>query len=233
MPRSDGKFGGPPLALSETPSGGAGWSSLFYAGFSEVDALDSWLITTGPGQHSCGEWRISSNAAYWPSFSPPYALAGACPGKTSTTLLTESYDLSSPMVVAVRVEFDLRVSSNSPLTVSVTSSTGTVQIGSWQSVEDFFIFDVTPFAAGNSTFQVQVDLQGATMPDFASIDDFRILTFNEFDCATAPLGPPSVPSDSLLIDRSTPDRDLLEVSWDASTCPATDYNLLHGCWCGS
>jgi hypothetical protein len=172
---------------------------------------------------------MTSDPAYVPTGDGgSYPLAGACFGKTSTTLRSESYDLSSPTVTSVTLEFDLRVSSNNPFTVSVTSGAGDVQLGSWTNFNDHLLLDVTPYAVGNATFEVLFDFQNATIPDFVSIDNFEIRTFNDVTCATAPAGPPSVPSDSLLIGRSDPDREMLDVGWDASSCPATNYNLLYG-----
>jgi hypothetical protein len=243
---STGQFDSNLVEAAATPDGpGSGIQTLLSEDFEVASAFADWSVTTGPGVHTCGEWARSNDATKRPSDgSGFYALAdngcGTIFGRTSTTLTSPAVDPGIPGLVSATLDFDLRFDYES----NTNTESGKVEVfdGSswiivWQdSGTDFnghLNIDVTPWATGNSSFQVRFDYQDATQDKFISVDNVVLTTLAEVQCSTAPAGPATVPDGTgptspLLGSRTTPVGDVIDVSWDAGTCPASSYNLLYG-----
>ena len=92
-------------------------------------------------------------------------------------------------------------------------------------------FDVTPHALNNPGFMVRFDYQdavNASEQQYFSVDDVTVITDVMSPCATEAAGPRPVPAGSLIADRAPGSGTTIDLSWDAGSCPATDYNLLYG-----
>ena len=126
------------------------------------------------------------------------------------------------------VRFDFN-SANGVETAKVDAWDGTQWINLWTSAAADFnaklSFDVTAIAANNPAFKLRFDYQDAVADNYFSVDNVRIITDVMSVCSTAAAGPASVPRDSLTVGRTGTDLDL---SWDAATCGASEYNVLYG-----
>ena len=61
-----------------------------------------------------------------------------------------------------------------------------------------------------------------------SVDDFAIITDVMSVCATESAGPSPVPAGSVTVGRAAGASTAIDVTWDAGSCAAADYNLLYG-----
>ena len=103
---------------------------------------------------------------------------------------------------------------------------GNVDLNAHQS------FDVTAYAAGNPAFQIRFNYQNANSDMWYSVDNVEVIVDIYNPCSTA-AGPVPAPDGSggtspLHGDRSSLSGDSIDVTWDASSCTASAYNLLYG-----
>ena len=94
-------------------------------------------------------------------------------------------------------------------------------------------FDVTAFAAGNSSFQVRFNYQDANDDRWFSVDNVQVIVDILTSCSVGEAGPPPAPDSRnatapLRGERVTVAGDVIDTSWDVSACVAGDYNLLYG-----
>ena len=72
---------------------------------------------------------------------------------------------------------------------------------------------------------VRFDYQNATTDNYFSVDNVTVITDVMSVCNTEVAGPASVPRGSLSAARNGMGID---VTWDATTCNAANYNVLYG-----
>jgi hypothetical protein len=240
---STGQFETNSVEASAFPDGpGSGPQAVLDEDFSNTASFAAWTVTTGPGPHTCGEWAIGDAAANRPSGgSGSYGIANSqCHpilGRTSSTLTSPAVDVDLANLVSVTLELDMWFNHNGGEdgTIEVYDGSGWVTI--WADSNSDFnghkSFDVTPWAAGNSNFQVRFDYQFATDDRWFAIDNVQVIALTDVQCAATPAGPPAAPdgsgvTDPLRADRATVAGDTINVTWDSGSCPAADYNLLYG-----
>jgi hypothetical protein len=244
---STGQFDTNLIEAAAAPDGpGSGTQTPLNDDFEDGSTFADWSVTTGPGAHTCGEWARTDQSTQRPSAgSGFYALAdNDCNpvfARTSTTLTSPVVDSAVTGLVNATLEYDLWFNFG-PDGQWIESGTVEVFDGSswstvWEDSEADFdghgSIDVTAAAMGNSSFQVRFDYQDANNDSWMSVDNVVLTTLAEVQCATAPAGPAAVPdgissTSPLLGSRTTPTGDVIDVSWDVSSCPATSYNLLYG-----
>ena len=232
---STGQFDTNGIEASAAPDGpGNGLNSVALQDFEDPVSFAQWTVTTGPGPHSCGEWALANNGGQRPTgssgdFMVADALCAPLAPRTSTTIESTPVDLDLPNIIGARLEADVRYGYFNGDDASIEVWDGSQWVVLWTDPNANFnqhlSFDVSTHAVGNSDFRVRFDYQNANADRFFAVDNVDVLADRVVACSTAALGPPSVKETSLLASRSGADID---VSWDAASCPATDYNLLYG-----
>ncbi len=151
---------------------------------------DAWVVTTGPGAHTAGEWtREPSGAQGQPSGgSGFFAVADSddagSGSYTSSTLYSPVVDLSGVLSGTVTVEVDLSFNHYS----SGGSEWGQVEAwdgGSWVVLERFDgstgdvdahrVYDVSAQAVANPDFRLRFDYQDANYDWWFSVDTVRVV----------------------------------------------------------
>jgi hypothetical protein len=230
-----------------TPTGvGGGPNVRFSESFSNpLSFFSTWTVSAGPGPHTCGSWAPSNQATQRPSNGSGYfatSNAAACAGGSSTSTKVDSppIDVDLADVTSVILEYDVYY-----VRLSGTGGDATVEAwdgSSWhviwadgdENLDLHQAFDVTPYAAGNPGFRVRFNFQNAASNGWFSVDNVVVTANIGVDCTTVPAsGPPPAPDGSgstlpLLAHRATATGDVIDVTWDAASCPATDYNLIYG-----
>ncbi len=235
------------VVLSETPGDpSGGMQDAYFEDFTDVLVINDWAITTGPGAHNCGAWAIQNDSSWIPLLSSGNYLiadnrrasAGGTDSdclnlpSTSTTATSPAIDLViqglQGVTLEVNVRFEYEPGDFTGDEVGAIDVWNGVQwINLWTSatasLNQQLSFDVTAYA--NSAFMVRFDYQGAIADKYFSVDNVRVVTDVAAACMTEAAGPPSVPRGSLDTTRNGAGIDL---TWNAATCTATDYNLLYG-----
>lgn len=226
------------VVLAVTPDGpNNGIQNHYLEGFTDAMVINDWTITTGPGPHTCGEWAIASGVASRPVLSSGnYLIAdNRCAPllpRTSTTATSPAINLVIAGLQSVTLQVNIRFDYSAVNTVE----TGTIEVwdGSqwivlWNSptadVNQQMSFDVTAYAANKPNFMVRFDYQNAATDNYYSVDNVTLITDVISVCNTEADGPASVPRGSLSVTRNGTGID---VTWDATTCTAVNYNLLYG-----
>ncbi len=250
---STGQFDGNTLDIAITPTGANNGQQTYYLeDFTDPLTINDWTITTGPGGHNCGAWDIASAGASIPvQSSGNYLIAdnrgpsaggtGDCTDlfpQTSATATSPPIDLVIAGLQSVTLQINVRFNYdavNGEETGAIDVWDGTQWINLWSSaaadVNQQMSWDVTTHAANNPGFMVRFDYQGAvnaSAQQYFSFDEVTVITDVMAVCTTATPGPLPVGAGSLAADRLAGDATTLDLSWDAASCPTTDYNLLYG-----
>jgi hypothetical protein len=223
---------------------GGGLQTLFAADFDGPGGISAWTVTTGPGPHDCGEWAAATSSSQLPDGgSGTYALADsdACGSgsTTSTALDSPVIDVAFPGVQSVTLDYDVYYNHYNGDDATVEAWDGSEWQVVWADsdvdVNGHQSIDVTPYAAGNADFRVRFNYQNASYDYWFAVDNVEVTAFVSTTCETAVRGPapPPVPDGAL---STTPLRaarlgvsgDAIDVFWDATSCPATDYDLIFG-----
>ena len=150
--------------------------------------------------------------------------------RTSASIDSPAIDLDLPNLLAVHLEADVRYGQGNGDDGTIEVWDGAQWIVVWNDPNANFnqrvSIDVSAWAMGNPAFRVRFNYQNANADQFFAVDDVEIVTDIASACETAPLGPPAVPGDSLLASRNAGGG--IDLSWDASSCPAAGYDLLYG-----
>jgi hypothetical protein len=226
------------VEAAATPDGPLnGISSFFFDDFEDPASFAQWTVTTGPGPHTCGEWALGSSSSRRPtgssgSFMVADAECAPLVPRTSTTAESPPVDFTIANVISVTLEADVRYDTWDGDDATIEVWDGSEWIVLWTDPDDAFnqhvSYDVSAYALGNSDFRVKFDYQNANADRFFSTDDVDLVTEVYSECSTAAAGPPSVPGGSLLAGRPAGTADVIDVGWDAASCPAAGYNLLYG-----
>jgi hypothetical protein len=223
------------VAAPDGPNNGL--QDAYLESFDSAPAFADWTVTTGPGSHNCGEWaRTGANGTRPAGGSGSYMIAdNNCGGlfpRTSTTVESPAVNLVIPGIQSVRVEANLRFdfnSANGVETGAMEAWDGAQWITLWSSSTGDFnqkvSFDVSSIALNNPAFKLRFDYQDAVVDNYFSVDTVRIITDVLSTCATPAAGPSSVPRGSISVTENGAGVDL---NWDASSCPASNYNILYG-----
>jgi len=155
-------------------------------------------------------------------------------------LISPSMDLTT--ATAVFLEFDHYFSLGSDeiaeLDVWVSGARNTVKTwteGTGNAYHE--AMDITALAAGESDVQVGFHYYDASFEKYWYVDNVTVTTTAPGACAQNPCAasapPPPAPDGSatttpLTAERITPSGDEVDVFWDATSCPADDYNLIYG-----
>jgi hypothetical protein len=228
------------VRVSAVAGGSGGENTLFSEDFEAPDALDGWTVTTGPGLHRCGEWALSTVDNRRPAGgSGQYVIANSYDCQpylpaTSASLDSPPIDLSDPLLAAVTVEFEIYYDHYTGDDATFEVWDGSDWVVLWtdpdNDVNTKLSFDVSPWALGNSEFQVRFNYQNAAADRWYSVDDVRIGV--DFVCSAAPSPYPAPDGTGgttpLRGSRLSGSGDQIEVSWDAASCSSGVYNLLYG-----
>jgi hypothetical protein len=171
------------------------------------------------------------------SFAVANNECGGLLGRTSTTMTSPPINVDLANIIGVTLEYDLFYNHDG-------NESGRVEVwdgSSWQLIwsdsnsdlNGHQSFDVTAWAAGNPSFQVRFDYQNATQDKWMSVDNVQVIALIDNACSTGLVGPGSAPDGSLGSgplggDRVSLTGDVIDVSWDTTTCGASDYNLVYG-----
>lgn len=231
------------VQVSGSPAGaGSGPQTLFEDAFENPGDWALWQVTTGPGQHTCGNWaRVDSPSQRPPSSTGYYALADsqACGAgsKTSTVLFSPFIDAAVPGITTVTLEYDTyyRYRDGDKATVSVWDGAAwkIVWTAPATTVQAHHSIDVTPWAAGNPAFRLRFSYQNAAYDYWFAVDNVRV---------TAQVGEACTPSASRVYavpDGTQPGSQPLraaraalgvQITWDAGLagCASTGYHLIWG-----
>ena len=228
------------IEATSSPTGpGTGIFTLFNEDFENPASLGDWTITTQPPNKTCGVWARASTPTQLPSGGSGFyavADASACgPPTISTILESPVTDLSLAGIQSVTLEYDIYynfLAGGDEATVEVWNGSawqvvwadGNADLNGHQSL------DVTAHAAGTTDFRVRFNYQDADQ--WFSVDNVVLIVDIVNSCATQ-VGPPPVPDgtgagNALFGSRVTPNGDVIDVSWDVTSCTASDYNLLYG-----
>ena len=228
--------------VSSSPN--AALSLLIDNDFSGDDALDGWTLNN-LSNHRCGEFTLSNSTTQRPAGGEgQYVLANSefASGApcdiflpiTATRLDTPSFDISSAAVTNVSLGVDLYYNHANGDNASIEVFDGANWVPVWQDsnadFDDRLVLDVTSFA--NANFQVRFSYTGASDDLWYAFDNVQLAVQTDQPCTTVQ-SPPPAPNGSgattgVQADRLTFDGSQLEVTWDATTCTAPQYNLLVG-----
>jgi hypothetical protein len=244
MDWSTGAFDTNDVVAAATPTApGSGAYEIFTDDFENPATWDDWTVTTGPGAHTCGDWVRSDSATERPSGGSGYYALSDSEGcdpvlpQTSTKIDSPAIDLDIEGIQVVTLEYDLHYEYHDG------GDTATVEIwdgADWDviwtdpdsDVDTHHSIDVTSTAAGVSDFRIRYNFQNAADDRWFSFDNVALTVDIYHSCSTGNSPPPapngSGSSSPLLGNRLTAGGDSIELSWDAATCPAADYNLLYG-----
>ena len=240
LERSTGLFDGNTAELFATPTGpGTGLNTIFAEDFENPASVAQWTDTISPASRTCGLWTDSTSATSRPAGSSgSYAVSDGTPcgnPNASTTFESPSIDLSLTGILSVTLEFDLYykyLNGGDTATVQVWDGTTwqTIWADSNADVNTHLLFDVTAWANGNPDFRIRFDYQ--IIDQWLAVDNVVVVADILNVCATT-TGPPPVPTGDgtttpLLGNRTTVAGDQLSLSWDTTSCTATDYHLLYG-----
>lgn len=230
------------VEASAAPNAGAGPQTLFSQNFNGPGGFLGWTISNGPGPHSCGKWQQSFSDPQRPSGgSGYYALADseACgAGSTTSTIFTSpSIDASDPELGGVILEYEVfyKHFDGDDATVEVWDGSAwhVVWADTNSDLDAHQAIDVSTYAVGNSDFRVRFNYQNAAFDRWFAVDN--VVVKGDTPCATLPsaAAPPPVPDSTasptpLRASRVTAAGDVVEVTWDATSCPAAGYDLIFG-----
>lgn len=156
-------------------------------GLGDPDVItDQWVVTTGPGPHTAGEWvRAPDGAQGQPSGSTGYfAVADsdeAGSGSTTSTILwSPLIDLSGVLSGTVTIDFDAYFNSfgdDEYADVDVWDGAAWQNVVHWadSDVNTHQSIDVSAHAVGNPDFRVRFSYQDATFDWYFAIDDFEVI----------------------------------------------------------
>jgi hypothetical protein len=220
----------------------SGVGPIFFEDFEDPSSLAAWTVSTGPGPHTCGEWERSDGSAEIPWYGAGYyamAKSEDCDPVTpltSTSLDSPVIDLNFPGINSVTLEYAIAYIHRNGDDGTVEVWDGTTWEVVWAdsntSINQHHSIDVTGYAAGNDSFRIRFNYQNAADDKWFSVDNVSLVVDAYNSCSTT-TGPPPAPDGSggttpLRGDRLTPSGDTIEVTWDASSCTADEYNLLYG-----
>jgi hypothetical protein len=146
---------------------------------------DTWVVTTGPGPHSGGEWiRAAGGSQGQPSGSTGFFAVSDSdePGSGSTTssiLWSPVIDMSAVDTGTVSLEFDAYFNSiqdDEYADVDVYDGSNWQNLIHWTDtdVNGHQVLDVTAYALGNPDFRVRFSYQDATWDWWFAIDNYLI-----------------------------------------------------------
>ena len=163
---------------SATISGGA--VTLLEDAFeSSTDWSNNWVVSTGPGPHTCGAWaRSSSSTQRPPNSSGYYALTNsdACgSGSTTSTILT-STTMNAAGVTGLTLEFDMyyRHYNGDDATVQVWNGSSWVTVWADANVNDQSHKTIDVSAYANANFAVRFSYQNAAYDWWFAVDNVRV-----------------------------------------------------------
>jgi len=204
----------------------------------------NWSVTTGPGPHSCGPWALAGTAEQRPVNSGGnYALTDSanCGGGTDTSTRMESpvVDGTLPGIISATLDLDMFYNYLDGDDASIEVWDGTSWQVLWSGAEaDLDVhqsWDVTAMFVGNPAFQFRADYQNASNDGWFAIDNVELVVDLAPDCETGTggSGPAPAPDGSngttpLGASRVSANGDTVDVSWDVTSCTATDYHLIYG-----
>jgi hypothetical protein len=148
--------------------------------------MDQWVVTTGPGPHTGGEWvRAAGGSQGQPGGSTGYfAVAdsdGAGSGSTTSTILySPVVDLSGVLSGTTTIDFDAFYNS---IGDSESADVDVWDGGAWQNVVHWTgtdvdahqSIDVSAHALANPEFRVRFSYQNATWDWWFAIDNFEVI----------------------------------------------------------
>jgi hypothetical protein len=240
---STGQFDGNTKVLSSAPDGpGNGPNSIFLANFTDSASFADWTVTTGPGAHSCGEWSLTSSSSSLPSGgSGQYVWANSnCGGiapRTSASLDSPPIDGNVTDILSITLQANIRYTTGNGDDTTIEVWDGGQWVVIWNDPNTSFngqvSFDVTQYAAGNSNFRVRFNYQNANVDGYFAVDNVNVIADLLRPCSTEAAGPAPAPDGSLGTTPLRGDRldvagSSIDVSWDATTCGAAEFNLLWG-----
>jgi hypothetical protein len=240
---STGVDDGNVVEASAKPNGpGGGLQTLLTEDFEDDLAWALWTVSTGPGPHGCGEWARADTASQRPDGSSGlYALtdSDACGSGSQTSTILDSPPVAADLegLQQLTLEYDVFYNhyNGDDATVEVWDGAAWQVIWADQDVDEnaHHVWDVTAYA--NPAFRVRFNYQNASYDWWFAVDNVVITADVSNPCETAsgPAPPPPVPDGSaatspLLGDRLDATGDTIQISWDASTCPAASYHLIYG-----
>ncbi|MBN2381969.1 fibronectin type III domain-containing protein [bacterium] len=183
------------IELSGSPHGpGSGDITFYEFDFQNVTEWNRWVVTTGPGQHTCGAWaRVNTDNQRPPNSTGYYALSDsdACGSGswTSTIVTSPRINCSADNLATVTLECDLfyrRYNGGDAATVEVFngSSWQTIWTNPADSVEEHFAWDVTSQLAGVGMAKIRFSYQNANYDYWFSVDNVSLTGYISMPCET-------------------------------------------------
>jgi hypothetical protein len=240
---STGADDGNVVEASGKPTGpGGGLQTLFNEDFEDDLNWSLWTVSTGPGSHTCGDWARATTADQRPAGSTGlYALtdSDACGSGSSTSTILDSPPVATDLdgLQALTLEYDIFYNhyNGDDSTVEVWDGAAWRVVWTDQDTDEdtHHVWDVTAYA--NPDFRVRFNYQNASYDWWFAVDNVVITADVSNPCSTgggspapAPVPDGSASTTPLLGDRTDVSGATLQLFWDASTCPATSYNLIYG-----
>jgi hypothetical protein len=147
----------------------------------DFSTLANWLVSTGPGPHTCGDWALSTNSTQRPPNSTGnYAISNsdACGSgsRTSTDMyLTSGLDAGGATGLTLEYDLYYRHYSGDDATVQVWNGSSWVTI--WAdtntTVQAHHSWDVTAYA--NADFKVKFSYQNASYDWWFAVDNVTVI----------------------------------------------------------
>jgi subtilisin-like proprotein convertase family protein len=242
-----GSFGqvvGQPLSGS-----GTAIEEGFSAGFPP-----SWTIVDGgSGGGSAATWTTSNpgGRSISPPLASPIAIVDSDYAGTSATqdeeLITPVMDLSQALTATLRFDQFFRWYSGGEDEVADVDVRSSLTGGAWVNVlrqqgasspdPDARTTDITAQAAGASDAQVRFHFYNGVYEWYWEVDNVRVdftapAGCNTTVCSGPPPAPRPVPDgtfgSAITASRADGEGSMIELSWDAATCPAAGYHILYG-----
>jgi len=210
---------------------------IFVESFENPATFSDWTVTTGPGPHACGEWALTTSSGQRPiGGSGTYARAMAIGCSATSASLTSpeiGLDLPSFESASVAVWISYKPVPGDFVRIEVWNGTGWGTVWSLPGVafDDRWTLDVSSLA-GLDDMRLRFDYQNGVPGGWYSVDNISVSAVYGSTCQTAN-APPPAPDGSpgttpLMATRLDAAGATIGVAWDATTCPATSYNVLYG-----
>ena len=210
---------------------GDGTVVRFAEDFTDANALDGWTVSIGPGPHNCPDrWTRTDDPLSDPVAGTGFYTRAASQGcAASTALDSPTVNLNLPGLTGAILQLDVlyRTTNGDDATIEVWNGSGWEVV--WSDPNAFFDgrlqLDVSTQALGNPAFQWRFNYQNASNDRWLAVDNVELRSQAQIACAAAAT-PPAVRG--LQVDRDDPATAELRLEFDASGCPASQHNLLHG-----
>ena len=144
-----------------------------------LDSGDNWLVSTGPGAHTCGDWALSTSSTQRPPSSVGnYALtdSDACGSGSQTSTDLTSVAFNAAGMTNLTLEFDMyfRHYNGDNTTVQVYNGSSWVTVWSDSNTNDESHKTIDVSAYANNNFQIRFSYQNAAWDWWFAVDNVKL-----------------------------------------------------------